>query len=98
MRGYIISGEVCNKGFRTLCLFEGQPENLLTFSGQIDEKHYVLEKLTFLMVCCGVTFKLSDKKNKKKQRQKVFSDTYLKFYFCVSSLHPKILIIRFNFK
>lgn len=67
MRGYIISGNVCNKGFQTLCLLEGQPENLLTFSGQIDEKHYVLEKLTFLMVCWGVTFKLSDKKN---QRQK----------------------------
>lgn len=33
-----------------LCLLEGQPPNLLTFSRQIDVKHYVHEKLTFLMV------------------------------------------------
>lgn len=43
-----------------LFLLEGQLQNLLTFSGQIDVKHYVREKLTFLVGWCCVIFKLSD--------------------------------------
>lgn len=52
---------------------EGQPQNLLTFSGQIDVKHYVREKLAFLTGWCCVIFKLSDTEIK---RRKVFRATY----------------------
>lgn len=51
-----------------LFLPEGQLQNLLTFSGQIDVKHYVREKLTFLMGWCCVVFKLSDIEIKHKQK------------------------------
>lgn len=58
-----------------LFLLEGQLQNLLTFSAQPDVKHYVREKLTFLLDWCRVTFKLSDKEIKHKSIQSYISIT-----------------------
>lgn len=54
MRDYNISSDVYNSRFQMLFLLEGQPQNLLTFSGQTDVKHYVREKLTFLTLLCHI--------------------------------------------
>lgn len=64
MRGYNISSDVCNNGFQMLCLLEGQPQNLLTFSRQIDVNHYARGKLTFLTVWRGV-IKIVRQRNQK---------------------------------
>lgn len=72
-----------------LFLLEGQLQNLLTFSGQIDVKHYVREKLTFLMGWCCVIFKLSDKEIKHtKEFRAVYSIFIAVSLLNITSLVP----------
>ena len=69
-----------------LFLLEGQPQNLLTFSGQIDVKHYVREKLTFLMLLCHIQIVRQRKSNAQKYSEPHIQYPPLCHYFNITSL------------
>lgn len=69
-----------------LCLLEGQPPNLLTFSRQIDVKHYVHEKLTFLMVWMWRHLNYQTKKSNAQKYSDALIESSSSCRFTVSQL------------